>query len=95
MFIVKDKNFYSSAHDGKSRRVVCVGVEDKKMKVIPVRKNNSYVSLSNFDGNRIFNFKRIKKIPIDKVYENRTFKNSNNDFLTKNEKNELRRKLIS
>ena len=93
VFMVQDMKFNPRANDTKSRRVVCVGVGNGNMKVIPVRKNKKMVSLSKFDGNRGININHIHDINLDDVYEKRNFSNVSNDYLTLNEKLELKRKL--
>ncbi len=91
--MVKDKEFNPRANDTKSRRVVCVGVDNGNMKVIPVRKNKNIIHLSKFDNQRDINTKLIKSISFNKIYEKRTFKNTTNDYLTFEEKMGLNRKL--
>lgn len=93
IFIVRDKEFNPRANDTKSRRVVCVGVKNNSMKVIPVRKNKKMVSLSKFDGNRGININHIYDVDLDDIYEKRNFSNVSNDYLTLKEKLELKRKL--
>lgn len=86
VFMVKDKIFNPSASEVKPRRVVCVGVEKGKMKVIPVKKNKNIIHLSKFDNQRDINTKLVKTISFNEVYEKRTFKNTTNDYLTSNKK---------
>lgn len=93
VFMVKDKEFNPGASDRKSRRVVCIGVENGKMKVVAVRKNKKMVSLSKFDGNRGININHVRNVDLNQVYEKRTFSKTTNDYLTSHEKLELQRKL--
>lgn len=93
VFMVKDKEFNPYANSLKSRRVVCVGFDNGKMKVVPVRKNKKVVWLSKFDGKRSINTNHIYDFSLNKIYEKRNFKNTSNDYLTLEEKLELQRKL--
>ncbi len=93
VLMVHDKEFNPRANDKKSRRVVCVGVENGKMKVVAIRKNKKMVSLSKFDGNRGININHIHNVDLNHVYEKRTFSKTTNDYLTSHEKLELQRKL--
>lgn len=93
VFITKDSVFNPRAPRNKSRRVVCVGASEDGMKVIPIRKNNNMISLSQFDGIRSINVNHVKSVPFDQVYEKNTFPRTQNDYLTASEKRELYKKL--
>lgn len=93
VFMVKDIEFNPDTNSHKSRRVVCIGLKDGNMKVIPVRRNNKMVALSKFDGNRGININHTYNVSLDKIYEKRNFKKTSNDYLTLHEKLELYRKL--
>lgn len=93
VFIVKDKEFNPYASDVKSRRVVLVGVDKDKAKVISVRKNKRYILLSKFDNDRYLDSDNIHALSFNNLYEKRQFSRTNNDYLTKKEKKELLRKI--
>lgn len=93
VFIVRDKEFNPNANNKKSRRIIGVGIKNGSIESIPVYRNNSLIVLSNFDRNRVVNINKKKRIPLDRVYENRTFKKNNNDYLNQKEKQLLNKKI--
>jgi len=93
VFIVRDKECGNIHQPAKPRRVVCVGKDGDRLKVIPVYKNKTMISLSNFDRQRSINVNSIQKISLDQIYEKRTFRKTENDYLTNQEKLELKKKI--
>lgn len=93
VFIVKDGLFDAEAPRNKPRRVVCVSSSNNEMKVIPIRKNKKVITLCNFDGMRSININSIQSVPLREVYEKQSFNRTNNDYLTKEEKKQLLRKV--
>ncbi len=90
VFVVDDRIFGNTIH--KPRLVVVAKVKNNKVNVVPVRKSNQYIVLSNFDGKRFLNLKKAKKISKNILYEKRGFRISKNADLTYREKQVLEKK---
>lgn len=90
VFVVDDRIFGNTIH--KPRLVVVAKVKNNKVNVVPVRKSNQYIVLSNFDGKRFLNLKKAKKISKNILYEKPGFRISKNADLTYREKQELEKK---
>lgn len=94
VFVVKAREFDTSAHSNKTRRVVLVNSKVGKLTVVPVLKNKNMLSLSGFDGDRSININLKKDLSTSSIYENRSFKNNSNDRLNKSEINKLKKIVI-
>ena len=68
VFIVRDKEFGNTRQPTKPRRVVCVGKDGDRLKVIPVYKNKTMISLSNFDRQRSINVNGVRERSINEVF---------------------------
>lgn len=90
VFVVDDRIFGNTIH--KPRLVVVAKVKNNKVNVVPVRKSNQYIVLSNIDGKRFLNLKKTKKISKNILYEKRGFRISKNADLIYREKQELEKK---
>ena len=92
VFIVNDRLFGNP--NSKVRQVVIAkkDLDNNKVFVLPVNKLKTVIPLSKFDNQRKIDFINKKNISINKLYELRGFKNTNNSYLTINEKNILKNK---
>lgn len=86
VFIVNDK--IMGAPKKKPRAVVVAKTQANRAKVLPVKKENKIMSLSQFDGKRRLSMGEVKEIDKGYLYEPRGFKLSNLR-LTPKEKDKL------
>lgn len=94
VFVTKAKEFGDpTPNSNKTRRVVAIKASKTGMTLVPVRKTGALLFLSNFDGDRLINVNSGKKIHFDSIYEKSKFPNTKNDWLTSNEKVQLRERI--
>lgn len=94
VFITKANAFGDpTPNSNKTRRVVAIRASKSGMTLVPVRRTGPILFLSNFDGDRLINVNSAKKIGFDSVYEKSKFPNTKNDWLTSNEKVQLRERI--
>ncbi len=63
-----------------------------KVDIIPARNRKDFIILSKFDGNRYLDLKKKRAVTKNNLYEIRGFKKSNNAYLTRDEKWQLKLK---
>lgn len=91
VFIVNDR--FMGNPNSKPRLVVVAKVSGNKVKVIPVKKSNTFMSLENFDGCRSLNMINVKTINKNILYEKKGFKINKRAFLNPKEKVLLQKKV--
>ena len=91
IYVVDDK--FMGNPQKKPRLVVIAKANGNRVDVIPVKKDNKIMSLSNFDGERALNMNAAKSISKDYLYEKRGFKFVKNAYLTPREKTRLHKKV--
>ena len=95
VLIVNDKLVFNHKGKVKARRVVVIGKKNGSLIVAPIRNRvPNVMELSRFDGKRCVRLDKYVLITKNKIYTKKGFKKTNNDFLTKAEKVELKRKVI-
>ena len=77
----------------KPRLVVIAKVNGNRADVIPVKKDNKIMSLSNFDGHRALSMNTVQSISKDYLYEKRGFRFVKNAYLTPQEKVRFQKKV--
>lgn len=93
VFITQDKKFNLNASCNKTRRIVLTDVKNGNPEVIPVYKNKRIVFLSGFDKKRVLNTNNKFLLSFDDIYEKTELNNILNDYLTSDEKLDLKSKL--
>lgn len=93
VFITNDFHFYKNADTLKSRRVVILSSDDERVDVVPVYKNNKFVLLEKFTGDRMIAKTNTKKnFRVDDLYELKDFeKETKNDYLTEKDIENVRK----
>lgn len=75
--------------------MVLIGKKSGSLFVAPVRRSPySSMEVSRFDGDRSVMLNKTILVSKNKVYSKNQFKNTQNDFLTKNEKVRLKKKVL-
>lgn len=77
----------------KPRLVVVAKSINNRVDVLPVKKDNKLMSLSNFDGERALSMNNVQNISKNYLYEKRGFKFVKNARLTSQEKTRLQKKV--
>ena len=92
VFVINDRHLGNSV---SKPRLVVIAKQDNQnnVKVLPVRKDNKLMSLSNFDGQRSLSMNNVAIIRKNQLYEKRGFKTLKNAYLTPQEKNRLQDKV--
>ena len=92
VFVVED-NLMGSKVRKPRLAVVAKVVDNDKVKVIPVKKDNKLMSLSKFDGTRALHITNVREISKGYLFEKRGFRIAKNATLTSNEKLRLLKKV--
>lgn len=93
VFIINDKHLGNSAN--KPRLVVIAKQNNQnEVKILPVRKDNKLMSLSNFDGERALSMNNVTIVRKNQLYEKRGFKILKKAYLSPKEKNRLQTKVV-
>ena len=72
-----------------------IGKKNGSLIVAPIRNRiPNIMELSQFDGKRCIRLDKSLLITKNKIYTKKGFKKTNNDFLTKSEKVDLKKKLL-
>lgn len=93
VFIVMDKEFNPKSPENKTRHVVFLGKKGGSLILAPIKHTSpSRMELKNFDGNRSIYLDKIRYFSKNKVYPLNDFKDKGNDYLTIEEKVELKKR---
>ena len=93
VFIINDKHLGNLS--SKPRLVVIAKQNNQdEVKILPVRKDNKLMSLSNFDGQRALSMNNAAIVRKNQLYEKRGFKILKNAYLSPKEKNRLQTKVV-
>ena len=92
VFVINDNHL---GNPKKKPRLVVIAKQnsDNDVKILPVRKDNKLMSLSNFDEQRALTMNNAFDVPKNQLYEKRGFKIVKNAYLTPKEKNRLFQKV--